>query len=77
MNATVEAIITRLPKKALLGPADIAPACGLATSDPILADIKFGKVAAARIGGKYLISREEAERYIRSLAYTPEEGPRP
>lgn len=77
MNATVETIIARLPKKALLVPADIAAACGLATSDPILADIKTGRLAAARIGGKYIVSREEAVRYVGSLAYIPEEGSLP
>ena len=72
MNATTEAIVARLPKKALLSPADIAAACGLATSDPIIADIKTGRLAAARIGGKYIVSREEAVRYVRSLAYIHE-----
>jgi hypothetical protein len=77
VNATTEAIIARLPKKALLVPADIAAACGLATTNAIISDIKCGKVAAAAIGGKYVISSAEAERYVRSLAYTPEEGTLP
>ena len=74
MNATTQAIIELLPKKPILIPAEIAAAYGMATSNPILADIKTGKLAANIINGRYLISRSEAERYIETNEYTPEEG---
>ena len=74
MNATTQAIIALLPKKPLLAPADIAAAYGLATATPILADIKVGRLAANAINGRYLISRQEAERYIEANEYTPDEG---
>ncbi len=74
MNATTQAIIAQLPKKPILIPAEIAAAYGLATTAPILADIKVGKVSANVINGRYLISRQEAERYIESNEYTPDEG---
>jgi len=74
MNATTQAIIALLPKKPILIPAEIAAACGLATTAPILADIKTGKLAANSINGRYLISRSEAERYIELNEYTPDEG---
>ena len=74
MNATTQAIIALLPKKPILIPAEIAAACGLATTAPIIADIKTGKLAANSINGRYLISRSEAERYIELNEYTPEEG---
>ena len=74
MNTTTQAIIALLPKKPLLAPADIAAAYGLATSTPILADIKIGKLAANSINGRYLISRSEAERYIEANEFIPDEG---
>ena len=74
MNATTHAIIAQLPKKPILIPAEIAAAYGLATTAPILADIKTGKLAANIINGRYLISREAAEKYIESNEYEPEEG---
>ncbi len=74
MNTTTQAIIAQLPKKPLLAPADIAAAYGLATSTPILADIKIGKLAANSINGRYLISRSEAERYIEANEFIPDEG---
>jgi len=74
MNATTEAIIAQLPKKPILIPAEIAAAYGLATAVPIIADIKTGKLAANVINGRYLISREAAERYIAANEYEPEEG---
>lgn len=74
MNATTQAIIAQLPKRPLLSPADIAASYGLATSAPIIADIKVGKLAANAINGRYLISRQEAERYIEANEYTPDEG---
>ena len=74
MNATTQAIIAQLPKKPILIPAEIATAYGLSTTAPILADIKLGKLPANIINGRYLISRDAAERYIESNEYEPEEG---
>ena len=74
MNATTKTIIALLPKKPILVPAEIAAACGLATTAPIIADIKIGRLAANAINGRFLISRAEAERYIAQNEYNPEEG---
>ena len=74
MNATTLSIIQALPRKPLLSPADISAAYGLASTNTILADIKVGKLAANAINGRYLISRQEAERYIESNEYHPDEG---
>ena len=74
MNATTKSIIDLLPKKPLIAPADIAAAYGLATAVPIIADIKGGKLAANSINGRYLIARAEAERYIESNEFIPDEG---
>lgn len=74
MNATTLSIIKQLPQKPLLSPADIAAAYGLATSDKILSDIKVGRIAANRIGGKYVISRDAAREYIVANEYSPDEG---
>ena len=74
MNATTQAIIALLPKKPLLAPADIAAAYGLATTVPILADIKVGKLEANSINGRYLISHSAAEAYIEANEFIPDEG---
>lgn len=74
MNTTTQAIIALLPKKPLLAPADIAAAYGLATTVPILADIKVGKLAANVINGRYLISHSAAEAYIEANEFIPDEG---
>ena len=77
MNATTKAIIDRLRKigRPILQPADIAAAYGLQSTNPILADIKTGKVAAnRRPGGQYVISLEAAEAYVVSNEYQPTEG---
>ena len=74
MNATTQAIIDSLPRKPILTPADIAAAYGLATTAPVLADIKVGRLSANVINGRYLISRAEAERYIKANEFSPDEG---
>ena len=74
MNATTQVIIDQLPKKPLLSPADVAAAYGLASANPILADIKVGKLAANTINGRYIISRSAAESYIAANEYRPDEG---
>ncbi len=74
MNATTQAIINRLPKKPLLMPSEISDAYGLKTSDKVLSDIKTGRLAANKVGGKYIVSREAAEDYIESNEYIPDEG---
>ena len=74
MNSTTQTIIDQLPKKPLLSPADVAAAYGLASANPILADIKVGKLAANTINGRYIISRSAAEEYIAANEYQPDEG---
>ena len=74
MNSTTRIIIDRLPKKPLLSPADVAAAYGLASANPIIADIKVGKLAANMINGRYMISRDAARDYIVANEYSPDEG---
>lgn len=74
MNATTLSIIKMLPQKPLLTPADIAAAYGLASANPIIADIKVGKLAANMINGRYIISRDAARDYIVANEYSPDEG---
>jgi len=74
MNVTTKSIIDRLPKKPIIAPADIAAAYGLATTTPILADIKTGKLAANSINGRYIVSRAAAEAYIESNEFVPDEA---
>lgn len=74
MNTTTLSIIKLLPQKPLLSPAELAAAYGLATSQPIIADIKVGKLAANMINGRYIISRDAARDYIVANEYSPDEG---
>ena len=74
MNATTQAIIEQLPRKPLLSPAEVAAVYGLKSTDPILADIKTGRLAANKVGKQYIISRSAAEAYIAANEYQPKEG---
>jgi len=74
MNATTQTILARLPRKPLLTPREVADAYGLKTADPILADIRTGKLAANKVCGRYIVSRGAAEAYIRANEYAPDEG---
>ena len=74
MNITTQSIIERLPKNPLLSPAEVAAAYGLASANPIIADIKVGKLAANMINGRYIISRDAARDYIVANEYSPDEG---
>ena len=77
MNPTVAAIAQRLPKKPLVSPQEIADAFGLATPQTIVADIALGALAAVKIGGRYVVARAEAERYVATKAVVPDEAPLP
>ena len=74
MNATTQAIIARLGKKPLLSPKEVAEAYGLKTTDPVLADIRLGRIAANLVGGKYIISHDAAEAYVAANEYHHTEG---
>lgn len=74
MNATTLSIIKLLPQKPLLSPADIAAAYGLATTAPIIADIKTGKLEANTVNGRFIISHAAAKKYIAANEYQPDEG---
>lgn len=74
MNATTQAIIARLPQCDLLTTVDIAAAYGMKTAKPILSDIKIGRLAANAVGGRFLVSRPEAIRYISANEYVPDEA---
>ena len=74
MNPTTQAIIDRLPKKPILVPAEIAAVYGLKSSNPVLADIKTGRLAANSINGRFLVSYEAAVRYVEQNEYVPDEA---
>ena len=74
MNATTLSIVKLLPQKPLLSPAEIAAAYGLASANPIIADIKVGKLAANMINGRYIISRDAARDYIVANEFIPDEA---
>ena len=74
MNATTQAIINRLGNKPVLSPGDISAAFGMPDSSMIIDAIKRGRLAAANVGRKFYISREEAARYIESTAYKADEA---
>lgn len=63
-NETIELIISRLPRKPLLNAREVADAA-LVDTRTVVAAIDEGKIAAAKVGRQYLISRTEAERWIR------------
>ena len=77
MNPTVAAILSRLPRKPLVSPQEIADAFALATPQTVIGDIAAGLVAAVKVGNRYLVSRDEAERYVASKAVVPDEAPLP
>ncbi len=74
MNATTQAIIGRLGNKPLLSPGDISAAYGMPDSSMIIEAIKRGRLAAANVGRKFYISRDEAARFIESTAYKADEA---
>ena len=67
-NPTIALIVSRLPKKPLVSPADISAALGLATTGPVLDAIADGRIAAAKVGTRYIVAREEAARYLETLS---------
>ena len=74
MNATTQAILDRLPQRDILTPVDISIAYGMRSPNPILADIKVGRMSVHSVNGRFLVSRAEAVRYISSNEYVPDEG---
>ena len=74
MNATVQAIIARLPRKLLLTPGDIAGACGFETSSAVLAAIRLGKIPAVKIGSRYILGREAVVQWLEENEFIPDEG---
>ena len=77
MNPTVAAILSRLPRKPLVSPQEIADAFGLSTPQTVIGDIAAGLVAAVKVGNRYLVSRDEAARYVATKAVVPDEAPLP
>ena len=74
MNATTKVLIARLVQRPLVAPQDIADVFAMQTPHAIVQDIKLGKLAASQIGNRYVISRDEALRYIASKEVMPTEG---
>lgn len=63
-NLTAEAIVERLPRKPLLSARDVADAIGAASTKPVIEAIEAGRLSAARPAGRYIISRNAAEKWI-------------
>ena len=74
LNPTASLILTRLPCTPLVSADDIAAAYGARTANPIMRAIATGQLAACRIGGRYVIARAEAERWISACAVIPDEA---
>ena len=75
MNGTTQAILERLPKKALLTPREIADAYDVSTTTRILADIRSGELAANGLSSDSpKIGLEVAKAYILSKEIKPTEG---
>lgn len=66
-NATINAILSRLPRKPLVNAREIADALGQATTSFVVAAIDDGSIRAVKFGPQYRIARGEAERWIRGL----------
>ncbi len=77
MNATTQTIVSRLPARAVLSPMDIAIAYGMRRPDTIIHCIRTGQLQAARVGGRWVVARAEAERFIGASEYVPDEAPDP
>ena len=67
-NPTIDMILSRLPATPLVTPRDISDALGMATTKTVIEAIDSGALAAARPGRTYIISRADAERWIRTTA---------
>ena len=65
---TADTIIARLPNTPTVSPIDIASACGLKTPNSIINAVQAGKLDAVKIGMRYIISRENAEAFIRAAS---------
>ena len=63
-NPTAAAIVDRLPLKPLLSAREVADAIGATTTQPVLEAIEAGRLPAARPAGRYIISRNAAEKWI-------------
>ena len=69
-NPTISLIVGRLPRKPLVSPDDISAALGLRSTRTVLDAIADGKIAAAKVGTRYIVAREEAARYLETLSAT-------
>lgn len=67
-NPTIETILSRLPATPLVTPRDISDALSMASTKTVIEAIDSGALAAARPGRTYIISRADAERWIRAAA---------
>ncbi|MBR3583169.1 MAG: helix-turn-helix domain-containing protein [Kiritimatiellae bacterium] len=77
MNPTVTAILNRLDKKPLHVAQEIADVFGVQAQNTVVNDIKNGRLAAVKFGGRYLIADAEARRYIAATGVIPTEGTLP
>jgi len=73
-NPTAALLISRLPPAQALNPEDIAAAIGVRSTNAIIRAIATGDLSACRIGGRYIVARTEAARWIKASAVLPDES---
>ena len=77
MNATVAFLLTRLDNKPLHSAQEIADVFGVQAQNTVVNDIKNGRLAAVKFGGRYIVADAEARRYIAATVVIPTEGTLP
>lgn len=67
-KTTADIVISRLPDRPILSPADVAAALGLITGTQVIDAINRGELSGIHLSPKsYKIARSEAVRWIRSM----------
>lgn len=73
-NPTASLLISRLPATATVSPEDVAAAIGARSTSSIIRAVASGQMSACYIGGRYIIARSEAERWIAASAVVADEA---
>lgn len=67
-KTTAEIVISRLPDRPILSPADVAAALGLISGTQVIDAVNRGELSGIHLSPKsYKIARAEAVRWIRSM----------
>lgn len=67
-KTTAEIVISRLPDRPILSPADVAAAMGLICGTQVIDAINRGELSGIHLSPKsYKIARAEAVRWIKSM----------